>query len=270
MNQMIKNNAGYDLKQLFIGSEGTLGVVTRAVLRLRPKPEQPATRLPRGRRTSTRCRSSCGALDAALGGTLSAFEVMWDRSTSWSPPSPPKAAAAAARPPYYVLIESLGVHPEDRRRALRGGARRRVERPRDRRRDRQVTGRARQLWALRDDVGQAIAPGPIFTYDVSLPIPEMPGLCRRVKRRPEREVARSRRWWCSATWATATCTSSPASASDPKTARDRGDRLRAAEQAFAGSVSAEHGIGLQKLDYLRSQARVELAVMRTLKDALDP
>ena len=41
LNPLIKNNAGYDLKQLFIGSEGTLGIVTRAVLRLRPRPSQP-------------------------------------------------------------------------------------------------------------------------------------------------------------------------------------------------------------------------------------
>src|SRR5438132_1359377 len=38
LNKMLKNNAGYDLKQLFIGSEGTLGIITRIVLRLHPKP----------------------------------------------------------------------------------------------------------------------------------------------------------------------------------------------------------------------------------------
>ncbi len=39
MNRMLKNNSGYDLKQLFIGSEGTLGIVTRAVIKLRPRPK---------------------------------------------------------------------------------------------------------------------------------------------------------------------------------------------------------------------------------------
>ena len=45
MNKMLKNNAGYDLKQLFVGSEGTLGVVTRAVLRLFPQPRSVWTAL---------------------------------------------------------------------------------------------------------------------------------------------------------------------------------------------------------------------------------
>ena len=43
LNKMLKNNTGYDLKQLFIGSEGTLGVVTRVVLRLFPQPQSICT-----------------------------------------------------------------------------------------------------------------------------------------------------------------------------------------------------------------------------------
>ena len=43
MNRLIKNNSGYDLKQMFIGSEGTLGVITAATLKLFPKPEVSVT-----------------------------------------------------------------------------------------------------------------------------------------------------------------------------------------------------------------------------------
>jgi len=76
LNKAIKNNTGYDLRQLFIGSEGTLGVVTRAVLRLRP--------LPSGRQTALCALSGyaqvLALLDRARSGLpgLSAFEVMWE------------------------------------------------------------------------------------------------------------------------------------------------------------------------------------------------
>ncbi len=76
LNRMIKNNTGYDLKQLFIGSEGTLGVVTRAELRLFPRPRSTNTAL-------VACHDFdglvklLGMMDAGLGGQLSAFEAMW-------------------------------------------------------------------------------------------------------------------------------------------------------------------------------------------------
>src|SRR6202012_5471787 len=76
LNKMIKNNSGYDLRHLLIGSEGTLAVITRVVLRLRPKPTATAT-------------AWCGLPDfnavarllaraqAGLAPGVSAFEVMW-------------------------------------------------------------------------------------------------------------------------------------------------------------------------------------------------
>ena len=67
INHMLKNNAGYDLKQLFIGTEGTLGVVTRLVLRLVPLPASRDTALARNRRLRpcVACSASCRARSAA-------------------------------------------------------------------------------------------------------------------------------------------------------------------------------------------------------------
>ncbi|MEO6341243.1 MAG: FAD-binding oxidoreductase, partial [Caulobacteraceae bacterium] len=76
LNKMLKNNAGYDTKQLFIGSEGTLGVITRLVLRLFPKPRSVNTGL-------VAVKDFAAVLEllkhakAGLGATLSAFETMW-------------------------------------------------------------------------------------------------------------------------------------------------------------------------------------------------
>lgn len=110
MNRMLKNNAGYDLKQLFIGAEGTLGIVTRAVLRLRP--------MLRSQNTAFVAVDDYSLiplllkeLGSALGGALSAFEVLWadfydtvvDGTGRHTPP-------LASGHPFYVLIEARGGH----------------------------------------------------------------------------------------------------------------------------------------------------------------
>src|SRR6185369_16729993 len=104
MNRMLKNNAGYDLKQLFIGSEGTLGIVTRVVVRL---DESPVTR-----NTALVSLESFGhvtsllkRLQQALGGQLSAYEVMWgDYFREVTLPGGHRAPLDR-RYPYYVMLE---------------------------------------------------------------------------------------------------------------------------------------------------------------------
>jgi FAD/FMN-containing dehydrogenase len=270
MNRLIKNNTGYDLKQLFIGSEGTLGVVTRAVLRLRPKPTS--------QQTAFLAVDSFEALpkllrylEAELSGALSAFEVMWPEYYDLVTTEP-----ARGRPvlppgsPYYVLTETLGSHPEadaERFEQVLGGALEegfivdaaiaKSQAERDR------------MWGLRDDVGQVARNGPVVTFDVSLPIPEMEAYVARIRRD------------LTAAWPAATCTVFGhlgdgnlhviAGAGDRKHRHAIEEIVYAPLKAFSGSVSAEHGIGLQKLEFIGiSRSPVELAVMRTLKDALDP
>lgn len=111
LNKLIKNNAGYDLRQIFVGSEGTLGVITRAVLRLHPRPRSTCTAFCSVERFDHVVALLRHAREW-LGGSLSAFEVMWpdfyDLMTSpaagISPPLPSGAGM-------YVLVESLGTDP---------------------------------------------------------------------------------------------------------------------------------------------------------------
>ena len=110
LNKMMKNNTGYDLKQLFIGSEGTLGVVTRANLKLFPKPATAATGLC-GLASYDAALALLRRARAMLGGTLSAFEVMWSDFYEMG------AREFGRRPldgPHtvYVLLDALGSDPE--------------------------------------------------------------------------------------------------------------------------------------------------------------
>lgn len=272
MNRMIKNNAGYDLKQLFIGTEGTLGIVTRAVLRLRPKPASQDTAyvaiddfksLPIFLRH----------MEQALGGTLSAFEVMWESFYRLVTTEPAKGRAPIPHGhPYYVLVEALGSEQEhDTARferalaaALEGGmvsdaviAKNQAER--------------NAMWALRDDVGQVIRGGPVFTFDVSLRIADM-----------ESYIDEVRAGLAALTPDYSLVVFGHLGDGNLHVVGGIGDYAlesrRKVERAVytplrarAGSVSAEHGIGLEKRPYLNwSRSDDEVALMHLLKRTLDP
>jgi FAD/FMN-containing dehydrogenase len=112
LHKILKNNTGYDLKQLFIGGEGTLGIVTKAVLRLRPKPLSQNTAFVAvdGFDNVTQLLRD---LDGRLSGTLSAFEVLWSSAYEiltgeFSQNSKPLPLG----PSHFILIEALGGDPE--------------------------------------------------------------------------------------------------------------------------------------------------------------
>src|SRR6202012_2509588 len=110
LNKMLKNNTGYDLKQLFVGSEGTLGVVTRANLKLFPKPATAATAIC-GLQSYDAALALLRRARAMLGGSLSAFEVMWSDFYEMG------VREFGRRPldgthGVYVLLDALGADPE--------------------------------------------------------------------------------------------------------------------------------------------------------------
>ena len=124
LNRMLKNNAGYDLKQLFIGSEGTLGVVTRAELRLVSRARSQETLLA-SLPSFDAMVELLGRLDSGLGGQLAAFEALWGNYYDFNTTPPaPNAAPLARGAPFYVIAEIAGRRSGIRSRAARDGARR--------------------------------------------------------------------------------------------------------------------------------------------------
>ena len=272
MNHLIKNNAGYDPKQIFIGSEGTLGIVTRAVLRLRPKA--------RSQNTAFVAVDGFQALpqllrgvERGLGGSLSAFEVMWEdfyRLVTTEPAlgKPPVAYGH----PYYVLIEALGGDQEEDANRFERVLASQIENGSIS--DAVIAksqGERDRMWALRDDVAQVARNAPIFTFDVSLKLNAMEVYVREVQ-----EGLRSR--WPKATLMVFGHLGDGNLHLIPGVGDGSGEARHAVENIIygalrkcGGSVSAEHGIGLEKRDYLAwSRNPEEIALMRTLKRALDP
>jgi FAD/FMN-containing dehydrogenase len=271
MNRMIKNNAAYDLKQLFIGTEGTLGIVTRVVLRLREAPRSVQTAM-----------VTCGEfgnvtqllkqMDAALGGSLSAFEVMWNEFYRLVTTPPARGTPPLGQDyPYYVLLEASGGDAE-----------------RDQARFEEALGEAieaglvadaviasseaqrESLWALRDDVESFFRLGMPVTFDISLPVTEMDGYVREVLARLEQEWPAYRRF----VFGHLGDGNLHIIAAGPPSREARHGIERCVYEPLAareGSVSAEHGIGLEKQPWLSvSRGPAELELMRKLKAALDP
>ena len=272
LNRLIKNNAGYDLRQLFVGSEGTLGVVTRAVLRLREAPQSQNLALlavPDFASLVTLLKRA----DRGLGGTLSAFEVMWPEFYALvtaphgrhAPPLPPGS-------PLYCLVESLGGDERRDRAQFESVLGRLLE-------DGVATdavlaesqAQVQALWAIRDDVEQVLRNGPVFMFDVGLPITRMPAYLADLRGRlAARSPAMRRAVWDHVGDSNLHIWISVQDAADEARLAIE-ELVYAGLQPVGGTVSAEHGIGLEKLEYLRfSRSEAELAAMASLKRALDP
>lgn len=274
MNTLLKNNTGYDLKHLFIGAEGTLGIVTRAVLRLHPKPKSANTALAvvADFDKLTQFFTFAGA---ELGAHMVSFEVMWqDHYELIAVNSGRHQAPLPGGSAYYIVIEQQGAHPERDGenfaemlgKALENGLVEDVVLA-------QSEAQAQGIWDIREDIeGLFMNLMPGFVYDVSLPIKDMETYTKTLKTEVQK------RWGEQAKVIIfghlGDCNLhiiiSVGDGSD-KTRSAANDLVYGPLQALGGSVSAEHGIGLEKKPYLHlSRSPQELAMMKTLRQTLDP
>ncbi|MEX3935237.1 FAD-binding oxidoreductase [Paraburkholderia phymatum] len=272
LNKMLKNNTGYDWKHLLIGSEGTLGVITRAVLKLYPELPSASTCL-----CVVPDYQSVVALWQQVRAQLpdaSSFEVMWpDFYRYVSANTPGVQAPLPAQQAFYVLIEcATAVHDAKTSAArlenclgawLEAGL---------------VSDavlatslqQAQVLWLIRE--GLAIDELPnLINYDVSLPI----GLIGEFAERCEKALIS--RWPQVVSLYFGHLGDSNVHIG-VSLAELPAEGVHAVDvvvydvvRAMGGSVSAEHGIGTHKKPFLGySRSPAELALMRTLKAALDP
>ena len=272
MNRMIKNNAGYDLKQLFIGTEGTLGIVTRCVLRLREAPISQNTALV-GIENFPSIITFLKHIDSGLGGNMSAFEVMWKEFYEMVTNSlDEKSLPLKKNIPYYVLVESMGsdqVKDEEHfesllQKALEDSvivdavlAKSEKER--------------KALWAFRDDVEKQAQYGPTVMFDVSLPINEMEEYVSKVDLNLQKHWKEFHHivWGHLADGNLHLVVGTGNLESD--TIQKIENSVYEPLERIGGSISAEHGIGLEKKPYLHlSRSEAEINYMKALKDTFDP
>jgi len=271
LNRMLKNNAGYDLKQLFIGSEGTLGVVTRAELRLVSRTRSQETMLA-ALPDFDSLTELLGRLDSGMGGQLAAFEALWGNYYDYNTTPPaPNSAPLARGAPFYAIAETLGGDPEHDRAQFESVLARALE-------DGVLTdvtiasseSERRAIWNIREDVWQVKRIAPLLTFDVSLPIENMKQYAHEVCEAVH-AFAGPNRCFVFGHMADGNLHLVIAAGDDAATRARLEAIVYRPLAAIGGSVSAEHGIGLEKRAYLPlSRSAAEISTMRLLKQALDP
>jgi len=270
LDRVVKNNAGFDLKHLFVGSEGTLGIITRLALRLVPQPTAGGTVL-------------CAVPDFAAATRLlrearrqlaemTAFELMWRDFFDASAEVIGAASPFAEAYPLYVLIETLGGDAEGGAAAVERFLEAALE-------DGTVVDavvaasldQAARLWAFREGIAELLPRvRPCATFDVSVAMPLMDGLVARLRALlAEHHPTRRHFFFGHLGDNNLHLVCGPLDAPGEFEALE--ERVYHEVGRCGGSISAEHGIGTVKKPFLhesRDAAQVEL--MRGLKRLLDP
>lgn len=276
LRPMLKNNTGYDLKHWFIGSEGTLGIITRAVLVLRPAPSARVSMLVALPDYASAIRLLRRLL-AAFPGALAAFELMWDDFYSTSLLWNQMASPFSKVYPFQVLAEVTGHSEADLLEALQNALGEAME-------DGSVLdavvaqsqAQAHSLWRIREATAEFPTHLKPINFDISLPLDKINGFAEEcVKTLSARWPTQQSLRFGHLGDGNLHLTTDAQSLGDDLSLADAENAVEEIVYGllaqYGGSVSAEHGIGLHKKPYLGlSRTPAELAAMRAIKQALDP
>lgn len=279
LKSLRKDNTGYDVKSLFIGAEGTLGVITAASLKLFPQPADTATALA-GIDSPQHALALLAHLRGAAGDSLTTFELIPRFGVELTV----KHIPGVANPldlgtAWYLLIELSSPNPRQNLAAVLTDALQEAA-ARSLITDASIAtslAQSQAMWKLRESVPEAQRHhGASLKHDVSVPVSSIPTLIEQgselVRRLvPEGEVVSYGHM------GDGNLHFNVSQRPDAqKTAfLERGAKLESAlfdlVESLGGSISAEHGIGrLKAAEFAERADPVELAVMRALKRALDP
>jgi FAD/FMN-containing dehydrogenase len=279
LNALKKDNTGYDLRDLFIGSEGTLGIITAAVLKLFSRPAETATAivaLP----GLDRALTLFGLAQDAAGSTLTAFEFMPRIVLDFVLAHAPGTRDPFDAPhPWYALMQISGAKPDgtaDRvlSEVLEAGAEQRHVT--DARLAASLT-QARDFWRLRESISEAQKPeGGNIKNDVSVPIAAIPTFVARANALVERLCpgARPLAFGHFGDGNVHYNISQPVGMAKTEFLARWDDIVHGVHELvveMGGSISAEHGIGqMKRAELARVKGDVALDLMRRIKSALDP
>jgi FAD/FMN-containing dehydrogenase len=277
LSKLRKNNTGYDLKNLFIGSEGTLGIITAAVLKLYPKPRAIETAF-------IGLASPRAALDlldlarAMVGGEITSFELIPRIGLDFVL-AHFDAREVLSRPhAWYVLLELSSQSAQglaERLLALLEAAS-----------EKHIIeaaavaaskGQRENFWRLRELLSDAQRhEGGSIKHDISVPIPDIPAFLDEVERAVTSAIPGARLVaFGHAGDGNIHCNVSQPIGASKEAFLARWDEINVIVHGLVvarnGSISAEHGIGQLKCDLLRQvKDKVAIEVMRSIKQTLDP
>ncbi|NJX16776.1 FAD-binding oxidoreductase [Tamlana crocina] len=272
LKKIIKDNSGYDLKHLFIGSEGTLGVITKAVLRLQQKPKSRSSAFV-AMNDFNKVIAFLKFIDAGLAGILSGYELLWERNfKAMTAPATniPKPLPYGYK--YYVLIEGLGSNQEQDQQKLE-------ELLEEALIDELILDAAvsqsvkhtELFWRIREDVDILVDQcNNVQNFDISLPISEIgtyvDSIFDILNKIPEVE-----NFFAHGHVADGNIHFLISKTNNSQDLTDKINKIIYAPLTdLGGSVSAEHGIGSHKKTYLKfCRSNEEIQLMRSIKTTMD-